>query len=224
MLNTRFLDAPRSAVVAARERLAQADAALARGRVAHSAAEARIAALADEDARHASAYAERLQQAAVDGVPAVPYLESAPDAAERHRAQIEERGAAEALNRLTAAHDAARADVVTAEQALREAVDQVLDTRSCELMAAAEQHLRALEAIGAELAELLPDGRFETACGLPSEPAARELLKRIPTIPRSDIDVPVHELHHRGAMVSRLAELRTELMNTSPDQQAQAAA
>ncbi|MDA8348954.1 MAG: hypothetical protein M0038_09150 [Pseudomonadota bacterium] len=224
MLNTHLLDTPRSAVAAARERLTQAAAALERGRAAHSAAEARIAALADEDARHASAYAERLQQAAVDGVPAVPYLESAPDAAERHRAQIEARGAAEALDRLTAARDAAQADVVTAEAALRETVDQVLDARSCELMELAEQHLRALEAIGVELAALLPDGRFEISSGLASEPAVRELLKRLPTIPRSDIDVPVSELRHGGARASHLAELRTELMSAPVESPVQAAA
>lgn len=223
MLNAEPLHVPLSSLAAARERLERGAAALERGRDAYAAATDRIRALDDEDARYTSTYAQRLEQAAVDGVPAVPYLESAPDAAERHRAQIEVRGAAAALTRLTAAHAAAEADAVAAEQALRAAVEQVLDARSRELMESAEQHLRALEAIGTELAGLLPDGRFETAAGLPSEPAVRELLKRLPTVPRSEIDVPVHELRHGGARVSRLAELRNELMSAS-DQQVQAIA
>lgn len=218
MLNDSILTAARGALADARQRLERAAEALERGRAAHSAAEAQIAALADEDARHASAYAERLQQAAVHGVPAVPYLESGPDAAERHRAQIEALAAAEALDRLTAAHAEAQADVAAAEQALRAAVDQALDTRSGQLMEAAETHLRALEQIGAELAQMLVDTRCEVAPGLPSKPAVRELLKRLPARPRSDIDVPVAELRNGGARVSRLAEMRSELMACEPEE------
>ncbi len=223
MLNDSMLTIPRAALVDARQRLKHAAAARERGQAAYSAANDRIRALDDEDARRASAYAAHLAQAAVDGVPAVPYLESAPDAAQRHRAVIEARGAAAALERLTAARDAAQADVVTAEQALHAAVDAALDSHACGLMEQAERHLRALEQIAAELAELLPDGRFENDGGLPSEPAVRELLKRLPTVPRSDINVPVNELRHGGARVSRLAKLRAELMNGS-EQPAQAAA
>lgn len=215
MLTTdESLHSPRAAVAVAREHLEHAAAALTRGQAAYSAANDRIRSLDDEDSRRASAYAERFEQAAIDGAAAVPYFEvAASDAAERHRAQIAVRGASEALERLTAAHSAAQVDVATAERELRVAVDEVLDARSCALMEAAETHLRALEQIGAELAELLPDTRFDTSAGLQSEPAARELLKRLPLLPRSDLDVPVNELRIGGPAVSRLAELRAELLN-----------
>lgn len=216
MLNDSMLTAPRAALADARLRLEHAAAALSRGQAAYSAANDRVQALADDDTARAAAYAAEVERAATDGTVPIPYLEvQSTDSAERHRAAIEARGAAEALDRLTAARDAAQADVVAAEQALRAAVDQVLDARPCELMESAAQHLRALEQISAELAELLPDGRFENDGGLPSEPAARELLKRLPTVPRSDINVPVNELRHGGARVSRLAELRAELMSAS---------
>ncbi len=224
MLNTQLLDLPRASLAAARERLALATAALERGRAAYSAASDRIRDLDDEDARYTSLYAERLQRAAVDGVPAVPYLENAPDAAERHRAQVETRCSAEALERLTAAHKAAQADLAAAEQALRAAIDQALDARSCELMETVDAHLRALERVGAELAELLPDTRFENASGLPSEPAVRELLKHLPARPRSDLDVPINELRLGAASVSRLSEMRARLMNDAAEQREDVAA
>ena len=224
MLNDSLLTAPRASLSSARARLAQNLVALERARDACAGANDRIRALDDEDTRRASAYAERCEQAAVDGVPAVPYLESAPDAAERHRAMIELRGAEQAVTALQAAHDAAQADVAAAEQVLRAAVDQVLDERSCELIKTAERHLAALEQIGAQLAELLPDTRFAIAPGLASEPAAREMLKRIPSMPRSDIDVPIHVLLGGGPRLSRLDELRAELMNATDEPPAQAAA
>ncbi len=224
MLNTIALKAPRAAVAVARERLEQAAAALARGQTACEAARGRIHDLADQDGRRAAAYAAEVERAAADGTVPVPYLEvPAADAAERHRAQIEARGTKEAVERLTAAHAAAQVDVAAAERALREAVDQVLDAGVVGLMTDAERYLRNLEQIGAELAELLPDDRFEGAPGLPSEPAVRELLKHLPARPRSDIDVPVYELRNGGARVSRLAELRAAL-TSGTDQRAQAAA
>ena len=230
MLNDSLLTTPsgalttsRLALTAARERLAQAAAALSRAQAARSTANDRLKSLDDEDTARAAEYSRRCEQAAVDGVPAVPYLESAPDAAERHRAQIEARGAAEALERLTAAHTAAQEDVAAAEQVLRAAVDQVLDERAVELIETAERHLAALEQIGAELAQLLPDTRFAIAPGLASEPAAREMLKRLPSMPRSDIHIPLNELRANGPRLSRLDELRAQLMADQPEQHQAAA-
>ena len=225
MLTDSILSAPRAALAACRQRLENAAAALERGRVAARAAEAHNIALDNEDDRRAAAYAAEVERAAADGTVAVPYLEvPLADAAERHRAAVELRGAEQAVTNLAAAHVVAQTDLNVAEEALREAVDQVLEGRSCALIETAEQHLRALETIGTELARLLPDSRFEATGGLPSEPAVRELVKRLPNVPRSDIDVPVNELRHGGARVSHLASLRAELTRAAIEQPAQAAA
>ena len=104
----------------AQVRLEAAGTALERGRTIAAEATAGAERFADAEQAATDEYARQLEESAVTGVPANPYLAVAPDAVAQHRAQAEARAAIQALERLTTAHMEAQAALAAADERLLE--------------------------------------------------------------------------------------------------------
>lgn len=194
-----------------REHFAAATAALERGQQVAETATANARHHAEADRAAQAAQARALAEALSRGAEPPSAVHDDRTVPARFAAERAAQIATQALGELAAQHSAAHAALEGAERAVARAADCVIDARARALIGAAENHLAALDQLGGQLRQLVPDSARQLIAPPDCLPEVTRMLERLPRT-ADDVHIPVDVLNGTRPGLSPLEEWRAALI------------